>query len=58
VPHGGLASRVKEIAWDTNARCKIHTFTLKDQFIHCYGSHDDLLAAHGITTERMIEAVL
>jgi transketolase len=58
VPHGGLASRVKEIAWDSNARCKIDTFTLKDQFIHCYGSHDDLLAAHGITTERMIEAVL
>jgi transketolase len=58
VPHGGLASRVKNIAWDTNARCKIDIFTLKDQFIHCYGSHDDLLAAHGITTERMIEAVL
>jgi transketolase len=58
VPHGGLASRVKEIAWDTNAHCKIDTFTLKDQFIHCYGSQDDLLAAHGITTERMIEAVL
>jgi len=58
VPHGGLASRVKEIAWDTHAACKIDTFTLKDQCIHCYGSQDDLLAAHGITTERMIAAVL
>jgi transketolase len=58
VPHGGLASRVKEIAWDVQAPCRIDTFTLKDEFIHCYGSQDDLQAAHGITTERMIEAVL
>jgi transketolase len=58
VPHGGLASRVKEIAWDAHAPCRIDIFTLKDQFIHCYGSQDDLLAAHGITTARMVEAVL
>lgn len=47
VPHGGLGSRVKEIAWDTQAKCKIEHISLKDEFIHVYGSHDELLAAHG-----------
>jgi transketolase len=57
VPHGGLASRVQEIAWETKAPCKLKCFTLKDEFIHCYGSHDDLLAAHGITVDAMVQAM-
>jgi transketolase len=48
VPHGGLGSRVKEIAWDTQAPCKIEHKSLQDEFIHVYGSHDQLLAAHGL----------
>ena len=40
--------RVKELAWDANATCRIDAFTLKDAFIHCYGSHDDILDAHGL----------
>jgi len=47
-PQGGLASRAKQIAWDTRASCRLDTFTLQDAFIHNYGSHDDLLAAHGL----------
>jgi len=47
-PNGSLAMRVKELAWDTDANCRIDTFTLKDAFIHCYGSHDDILDAHGL----------
>jgi transketolase len=47
-PQGGLASSVKQIAWDVQARCRLDTFTLQDAFIHNYGSHDDLLAAHGL----------
>lgn len=47
VPHGGLGSRVKEIAWDSQAKCKIEHISLKDEFIHVYGSHEQLLAAHG-----------
>ena len=57
VPHGGLASRIKEIAWDSQATAKLTVFTLKDEFIHCYGSYDDLLEAHGITVPKMIEAL-
>lgn len=51
VPHGGLGSRVKEIAWDMHAQCELNCFSLKDAFIHCYGSHDELLAAHGLSAE-------
>ncbi len=56
-PQGGLAPRTKQIAWDTQAPCKLHTFTLKDEFIHCYGSHDDLLAAHGLSKPQILAAV-
>jgi transketolase len=47
-PQGGLASRTKQIAWDIRADCRLDVFTLQDAFIHNYGSHDDLLAAHGL----------
>ena len=47
-PHGGLAMQVKALAWEAGVRCRIDTFTLRDEFIHCYGSHDDLLAEHGL----------
>jgi transketolase len=54
VPHGGLASRVKEIAWDRGARTQLRCFTLKDAFIHCYGGHGDLLAAHGLEPRAIL----
>ncbi len=57
VPHGGLSSRVKEVAWDHKVDCEIDCLTLKDQFIHCYGSHDDLLAAHGMGFEDILSVV-
>jgi transketolase len=47
-PNGSLAMRVKEVAWDISAACRLDTFTLQDAFIHCYGSHDDILDAHGL----------
>jgi transketolase len=47
VPYGGLSSRVKQLAWHMKATCSINTVTLDDKFIHTYGTHDDLLAAHG-----------
>ena len=56
-PHGGLTSRLKEIAWDIQATCKVNSFTLKDEFIHCYGSHDQLLAAHGLDVGSITAAV-
>jgi transketolase len=57
VPHGGLGSRVKEIAWETGARCRLSCFSLQDRFIHCYGSHADLLRAHGLDAARMLSVL-
>jgi len=56
-PHGGLGSRVKEIAWDSKAPCRLRTFSLKDEFVHVYGSHADLLKAHGLDPELIYSEV-
>jgi transketolase len=52
-PNGSLAARVKELAWELQATCRLDAFTLQDAFIHCYGSHEDLLAAHGLATKEI-----
>lgn len=52
-PQGGLAAQVKQLAWDVRATCRLDTFTLRDEFIHTFGSHDDLLAAHGLDIETV-----
>jgi transketolase len=54
---GGLAAQVKEMAWDRGAKCKLHTFSLKDEFLHIYTSQQDLWRAHGLSTEKICEAV-
>ena len=56
-PQGGLASQVKQIAWDIRASCGLHTFTLQDTFIHNYGSHADMLAAHGLSARQILERI-
>jgi transketolase len=57
VPHGGLGSRVKEIAWDTRAPCSLDAFSLQDRFIHVHGSHEELLAAHGFDLDTIHTAL-
>lgn len=52
-PQGGLAAQTKQIAWDAKATCDLKTFSLQDEFIHNYGSHDDLLAAHGLDVGKI-----
>lgn len=56
-PQGGVAAQTKQVAWDIKAGCDLKTFTLQDAFIHNYGSHDDLLAAHGLSTGRILSAL-
>ena len=48
-PNGSFAMQVQQLAWQIRATCRIEAFTLQDAFIHCYGSHEDLLAAHGLS---------
>ena len=53
-PYGGLGPRVKEIAWDIRADCEVQSFSLQDAFIHIYGSHSELLAAHGLEVDAIV----
>ena len=53
-PHGSLGARVKALAWEAGARCRLDAFALDDAFHHVYGSHGDLLAAHGLTRESIV----
>lgn len=57
-PQGGLAAQTKQVAWDTRATCRLDTFTLQDAFIHNYGSWEQLLASHGLSTERILAAAV
>jgi transketolase len=57
VPQGGLAPQTKQVAWDIGATCKLHAFTLKDEFVHCYGEHPDILAAHGLSPASILAHV-
>jgi transketolase len=49
-PNGSLGMQVMQLAWSTSAKCKLDVFALQDSFIHCYGSHDNILDAHGLGT--------
>ncbi len=57
VPHGGLGSRVKEIAFDERAACRLDCFSLQDEFIHFYGNHQELLAEHGLDPDRIVNVL-
>ena len=57
-PYGGLGAQLKQLAWDRKARCILRTFSLKDEFIHTYGSHWDLLKAHGLDPDRIAAELL
>jgi len=56
-PQGGLAPQVKQIAWDAKAVCRIDAFTLRDEFVHCYGNHEDILARHGLSVDLILDKV-
>lgn len=57
VPQGGLAPQTKQVAWDIGAKCQLYTFTLKDEFLHCYGDHNDILEAHGLSAALILENI-
>ncbi len=54
---GNLGNQVKRLAYDNGARTTIRHFHLKDEFIHCYGSHDDILNAHDLSLEKIRAAL-
>lgn len=55
---GGLADIIKSFAFDNKFfNCEIYNFSLKDKFIHCYGSHDDLLEKHSLTVKNIMDTL-
>lgn len=54
---GGLGAQVKQLAWESKASCALSTFGLQDEFIHVYGSHAELLSAHGLNADRILQQV-
>ena len=54
VAQGGLGESVKAVAWESGAKCRLDCMSLKDEFVHVYGKHEDVLAAHGLTLDRIL----
>ena len=56
-PQGSLGMRVKALAYERRANSRIHCFSLRDEFVHVYGDHEDVLAAHGLTTDIIVAGI-
>jgi transketolase len=56
-PQGSLGTKIKALAFECGATCNLHCFSLKDRFIHVYGSHEDLLSAHGLSLKAIVHSV-
>lgn len=54
---GGLGSLTRQAAQLGGILTPVTTMHLKDEFIHLYGSQDDLRAAHGITADTIFQAL-
>jgi transketolase len=57
VPRGGLGEAVKAIAWESGARCRVECLSLKHEFVHVYGKHEELLEAHGLSASAVRRAL-
>ena len=55
---GGLNNIVKSSAYENKYSGEIISYSLKDEFIHCYGTHDDLLAKHGISSKKIYKDII
>ena len=55
---GGLNNIVKTYAFENRYDGKIISYALKDEFVHCYGSQDDLLDRHGISNKKIYQNII
>lgn len=49
-----LAIEIEALAFRSGYRGSLSTFSLQDEFIHCYGTHSDLLRAHALSTSAIV----
>ena len=54
---GGIKSIVESESFSNKYKGKVFSYSLKDKFIHVYGSQDDLLKAHGINKDVIINKI-
>ena len=54
---GTLGNILKSKAFQFKYKGKINDFSLKDQFIHTYGSHDDILNSHDLTYQKILKKI-
>ena len=56
VESGSLAEEIKSFAFSNRYKGRIINFNLKDRFIHSYGSYEELLDKHGISSRKIKDA--
>jgi transketolase len=49
-----LGVEVEALAHRIGYSGRVNTFSLRDEFVHCYGTHNDILAAHGLSAESIV----
>ena len=49
-----LGLEVEALAKRIGYSGSVETIALQDEFIHCFGTHADILAAHGLSAELVI----
>lgn len=54
-PNGSVGKEVKALAYESASKAKVHAFSLKDEFIHCYGKYEELLAVHGLSADIILK---
>ncbi len=55
VKSGSLSDKVKSFCHEQKIDTEIFSFTLKDEFIHFYGSYKDLLSKHGLDVNSILK---
>ena len=58
VEFGGLGAQIKKIAFENNSQSRIYTYHLKDEFLHFYGSYEELLVKHGIDFKKIKRKII
>lgn len=58
IARGGLASIVKQFAFDFKWSGQMHSFHLKDEFLHKYDSHKELLKIHNLDSKSIFDKLI
>lgn len=54
----GLGLELEALAFRSGYSGRLQRFALRDEFIHCYGSHDDILEAHGLSVGSIVDSIV